>query len=1009
MLPRSRLRERLYQQLRKRDPCDASGRDRRFNCVREMESSSAGDAQLAEKAISFLRRNPNQIHSLTPDFTPEAASYLIIKTQSHQTLTLNFLNWARSSRNAFFTARCKCLALHVLTKFKLYKTAQSLAEGLAAETDDATGALVFNLVKDSYQEFGSSSAVFDLLVKSYCSVNQIDKARNFIRLAKLNGFMPGVLAYNSVIEAVVRTKGPVEFAAEICKEMVENGISPNVFTYNIMIRGFCGVGNMEKGLGIFDEMEKKGCLPNVVTFNTLLDAYCKMGKMDKAMELFKLMCGKGLRPNLISYNVVVNGLCLAGRMSDTSEVLREMSLKGMVPDEVTYNTLVNGYCREGNFHQALVLHEEMLKNGLSPNVVTYTALINSMCKGKNLNRALELVSQMRIRGISLNARTYTTLVDGFAQQGFLNDAYKFLAEMIKSGFSPSRITYNALIHGHCVLEKMEHAIGMIKKMNEDGFTPDVVSYSTVISGFCGIGNMERAFRVKQEMYDKGISSDVVTYSSLINGLCEQRRLDEACDLCREMFFVGLHPDEVTYTTMINAYCREGDIYKALSLHNEMIQKGFLPDTVTYSVLINGLNKQARTREAKQLLFKLFYDDSVPNDVTYNTLIENCSTIEFKSVVPLLKGFCMKGLMGEADKVLASMIKKNYKPDEAVYNVMIHGHCKSGSVQKAYSLYNEILRAGFVPHHVSIIALTKALIKEGMNHEVKQVVEKFLRSSNLTDSELAKVLVNINHKEGNMVAMLNVLSEMAKDGLLPVKTVKILKCLILKIHRLLGLPFCNAVKSPEGQAGGCIHQLAEDMSDSVEWIKPSCSAAAREDKKQLTARQKAVGLGGWHWLVLKNGIEVKLQRNALSVLEPPTGNDEDNDEDIDNSSSGSDIGRETITVSLQQVFAQDLGIWITSFIMHFLSKWQPLDLGSRNKANPELGVHSHGTILAQPKSQTEAITRCNIHAPQLVNFRKLGMNSLWRYYKHFNLGIIHYPTEGTTKFCPLPCLFHWSGT
>ncbi|KAL9688828.1 hypothetical protein QQ045_033252 [Rhodiola kirilowii] len=136
-------------------------------------------------------------------------------------------------------------------------------------------------------------------------------------------------------------------------------------------------------------------------------------------------------------------------------------------------------------------------------------------------------------------------------------------------------------------------------------------------------------------------------------------------------------------------------------------------------------------------------------------------------------------------------------------------------------------------------------------------------------------------------------------------------------------------------------------------------------------------------VLKNGIEVKLQRNALSVLEPPTGNDEDNDEDIDNSSSGSDIGRETIT---------------------------PLDLGSRNKANPELGVHSHGTILAQPKSQTEAITRCNIHAPQLkVNFRKLGMNSLWRYYKHFNLGIIHYPTEGTTKFCPLPCLFHWSGT
>lgn len=40
-------------------------------------------------------------------------------------------------------------------------------------------------------------------------------------------------------------------------------------------------------------------------------------------------------------------------------------------------------------------------------------------------------------------------------------------------------------------------------------------------------------------------------------------------------------------------------------------------------------------------------------------------------------------------------------------------------------------------------------------------------------------------------------------------------------------------------------------------------------------------------VLKNGVEVKLQRNALSVLEHPTGNEED-DLDYDNSSSGSEI-------------------------------------------------------------------------------------------------------------------------
>jgi hypothetical protein len=41
-------------------------------------------------------------------------------------------------------------------------------------------------------------------------------------------------------------------------------------------------------------------------------------------------------------------------------------------------------------------------------------------------------------------------------------------------------------------------------------------------------------------------------------------------------------------------------------------------------------------------------------------------------------------------------------------------------------------------------------------------------------------------------------------------------------------------------------------------------------------------------VLKNESEVKLQRNALSVLEHPTGNEVDDDNDFD-TSSGSDIG------------------------------------------------------------------------------------------------------------------------
>ncbi|XP_034681328.1 pentatricopeptide repeat-containing protein At5g39710 [Vitis riparia] len=727
--------------------------------------SSPSHALLVDKAITLLKFHPHHLDSLSSRFTPQSASYFLLKSQFDQTLTLKFLTWARN--HPFFDSHCKCLCLHILTRFKLYKTAQTLAQELALSASDPSGSSIFQCLKDSYHVYNSSSAVFDLMVKSYSHLNMIDQAVNTINLAKSSGFMPGVLSYNSVLDAIVRSRGSVKLSAEeVYREMIRSRVSPNVYTYNILIRGFCSVGELQKGLGCFGEMERNGCLPNVVTYNTLIDAYCKMGRIDEAFGLLKSMSSKGMQPNLISYNVIINGLCREGRMKEAWEILEEMGYKGFTPDEVTYNTLLNGYCKEGNFHQALVIHAEMVRNGVSPSVVTYTALINSMCKARNLNRAMEFFDQMRIRGLRPNERTYTTLIDGFSRQGLLNEAYRILNEMTESGFSPSVVTYNAFIHGHCVLERMEEALGVVQEMVEKGLAPDVVSYSTIISGFCRNGELDRAFQMKQEMVEKGVSPDAVTYSSLIQGLCAMRRLTEACDLSQEMLDMGLPPDEFTYTTLINAYCVEGDLNKALHLHDEMIHKGFLPDAVTYSVLINGLNKQARTREAKRLLYKLIYEESVPSDVTYDTLIENCSNIEFKSVVALIKGFCMKGLMHEADRVFESMAERNHKPGEAVYNVIIHGHCRGGNLPKAFNLYKEMIHSGFVPHTVTVITLIKALFKEGMNEEMSEVIGETLRSCRLNEAELAKVLVEINHKEGNMEAVLNVLTDMAKDGLLP---------------------------------------------------------------------------------------------------------------------------------------------------------------------------------------------------------------------------------------------------
>jgi pentatricopeptide repeat protein len=163
---------------------------------------------------------------------------------------------------------------------------------------------------------------------------------------------------------------------------------------------------------------------------------------------------------------------------------------------------------------------------------------------------------------------------------------------------------------------------------------------------------------------------------------------------------------------------------------------------------------------------LYHEDPVPANIKYDALMHCCRKAEFKSVLALLKGFCMKGLMDEADKVHQSMLDRNWKLDGSVYSVLIHGHCRGGNVMKALSLHKQMLQCGFAANSTSTISLIRGLLEKGMIVKAEQVTQQLLSCCSLADSEASKALINIKLKEGNVDAVIDVLHDMARDGLLP---------------------------------------------------------------------------------------------------------------------------------------------------------------------------------------------------------------------------------------------------
>ncbi|XP_023644980.1 uncharacterized protein LOC17898512 isoform X4 [Capsella rubella] len=120
-------------------------------------------------------------------------------------------------------------------------------------------------------------------------------------------------------------------------------------------------------------------------------------------------------------------------------------------------------------------------------------------------------------------------------------------------------------------------------------------------------------------------------------------------------------------------------------------------------------------------------------------------------------------------------------------------------------------------------------------------------------------------------------------------------------------------------------------------------------------KKAVGLGGWHWLVLTNGIEVKLQRNALSVLEPPTGNEEDDDLDFESTQrNGSDMTSEDT-----------------------LKPHKSKQRGQRSRS-------SHKAMSRSLSSDSQSKSSGFTPPENMVDLSKLEMPALLKYWQHFNL-------------------------
>ncbi|KAL2340278.1 hypothetical protein Fmac_008218 [Flemingia macrophylla] len=107
---------------------------------------------------------------------------------------------------------------------------------------------------------------------------------------------------------------------------------------------------------------------------------------------------------------------------------------------------------------------------------------------------------------------------------------------------------------------------------------------------------------------------------------------------------------------------------------EIQNTGRMPDVVSYNTVIKGFCRKGLMQEAIRVLLEITTKGIQPSIVTYNTFLSSNVGME---------------LFGEANEVIIFMIEQNCRPCELTYKIVVDGYCKAGKYQEAMDFVSKI--------------------------------------------------------------------------------------------------------------------------------------------------------------------------------------------------------------------------------------------------------------------------------------------------------------------------------
>nr|XP_017234887.1 PREDICTED: pentatricopeptide repeat-containing protein At5g16420, mitochondrial-like isoform X1 [Daucus carota subsp. sativus]XP_017234888.1 PREDICTED: pentatricopeptide repeat-containing protein At5g16420, mitochondrial-like isoform X1 [Daucus carota subsp. sativus]XP_017234889.1 PREDICTED: pentatricopeptide repeat-containing protein At5g16420, mitochondrial-like isoform X1 [Daucus carota subsp. sativus] len=355
------------------------------------------------------------------------------------------------------------------------------------------------------------------VIRNYGIASRPKQALEMFLRIKDFGVETSVRSFNTLLNALIQNKQYklVHMLFKNCKKRFN--VVPNVFTCNILLKGFCKSDDIEGALKVLDEMPEMGMVPNVVSYTTTLGGFVSRGDMDGAKKVFDEILDRGWIPDATTYTILMDGFCKTGKLIEAVKVMDEMEENGIEPNDVTYGVMIEAFCLNKKSGEAVNLLQDMLEKKYVPDSVLCCKLIDLLCEEGKVEDACDLWKKLLRKNVTPDNAISSTLIYWLCKDDNIVEAKKLFDEFEKSSF-PSVLTYNTLIAGMCEKGELCEAGRLWDDMVEKGCTPNSFTYNMLIKGFCKVGKAKDGIKILEEMLDKGCFPNRSTYSILVEGL-----------------------------------------------------------------------------------------------------------------------------------------------------------------------------------------------------------------------------------------------------------------------------------------------------------------------------------------------------------------------------------------------------------------------------------------------------------------------------------------------------------